>query len=162
MNDVEKPRAIFAREIVTLLLHRLAHHFQHLPFELGQPSRNKTLLASDISPGWGLPPPPTNATSEIVMVGLRNGRFRHQRHFRAVCRPPNESCCFQRSCKLRGGQSGGQSFGEHGFTGAGRTDKHRRCAPAAAIQGTFDILPPFTSAKSISKSLCACANSSGY
>jgi hypothetical protein len=33
-------------------------------------------MASEISPGRGLPPPPTSATPEAVWCGARNGRWR--------------------------------------------------------------------------------------
>ena len=68
MNDAGKSIAIFALEIVTLLSSigwRITS--KAVLLNSGSSSKNSTpLCANEISPGCGLPPPPTNATSLIV------------------------------------------------------------------------------------------------
>ena len=72
INEAGKSSAIFAREIVTFLSSmgwRITSSTVLL--NSGSSSRNNTpLCANEISPGCGLPPPPTNATSDMEKLNL--------------------------------------------------------------------------------------------
>ena len=129
----------------------------------GNSSRKSTpLCASDISPGWGMPPPPTNAASEIVWCGLRNGRCAI-RDVLAGSLPATECILVvsNASCKLNGGNMVGSLFASMVLPAPGGPMSIALWPPAAAISSArFTFSYPFTSLKSISKLLCASKNSS--
>ncbi len=68
-----KSTEIFALEMVTFLSSKGCRITSNTALlNSGSSSKNSTpLCAKEISPGLGIPPPPTKATSEIVWCGLR-------------------------------------------------------------------------------------------
>ena len=125
----------------------------------GNSSRNNTpWCAKEISPGCGFPPPPTRATSDTVWCGERKGRF----EIKVACSgslPATEWILVvsNASAKCIGGNMVGRRLANIVLPAPGGPIKITLCAPAAAISIARLIWNcPFTSAKSISKSCCAC------
>jgi len=119
----------------------------------GNSSKNNTpLWASDISPGCGLLPPPTKATSEIVWWGDLNGLTVTKAS--AVESFPATEWIFvvsSDSYKLKGGKIDGSLLARIVFPAPGGPIKITLCPPAAAISKARLIFScPFTSLKSLS------------
>ena len=117
--------------------------------------KSKPLWARLISPGWGLVPPPTIATCEIVWWGLRKGRMA----ISELSFPnfPATECILvvsRLSPNERGGRMLGMHFAIMDFPLPGEPIIIRLCPPDAATSNArFTLSCPFTSAKSYGKLL---------
>ena len=123
----------------------------------GNSSANKTpLCAKEISPGWGVAPPPTRATSEMVWCGARNGRCEM-----SDIPLPNlpAMLCICVVSRLSPNDSGGKIEGRRlaiiDLPEPGGPTIIRLCEPAAATSiARLTFSWPRTSAKSRSKRYC--------
>ena len=123
----------------------------------GNSSANKIpLCARLISPGMGLVPPPTRATSEMVWWGLRNGR--HEMSDESCDSLPAMLCiCVvsKLSANDSGGSMDGNRFAIIDLPLPGGPIMMRLCPPAAATsRARLTFSCPRTSEKSRSNLYC--------
>lgn len=119
-------------------------------------AKSTPLCASDISPGWGLSPPPTSATSEMVWCGARNGRCAMSDVPRGSLPATLCICVVSRlSARVRGGSMDGRRFAIMDLPLPGGPTMMRLWPPAAATSSArFTDSCPRTSAKSSPPTYC--------
>ena len=95
----------------------------------GNSSRNNTPCnAIEISPGRGLPPPPTSATPEAVWCGARYGRVFHLDTLKLPSRDCTAALCNASASDICG-RMPGEALRQHGFSGT-RRPHHQNAMPA--------------------------------
>lgn len=116
--------------------------------------KSKPLWARLISPGWGLVPPPTIATCEIVWWGLRKGRMA----ISELSFPnfPATECILvvSRLSPNERRENAWHALCHHGLPTSGWTDHNQVVSSGRGyFNARFTLSCPFTSAKSYGKLL---------